>query len=121
MLHHFKNTTHNTEIEGEKVEFHYPTIGDEIVIQSNISSLTRGHYAILKSSLSEETRQAAESAEMLATLEVCVTLPQQPDFSWRSIGGEEAKEFMILVYEAFIEWRSTFRKGKNKHISKKDT
>jgi hypothetical protein len=101
-----------TSIEGVALKFRYPTIGDNIAMQAQLTLITRGQYAMLAASFDETQREAAQIALMTATLQVCVSFQdtEKKDWSWLQLNDDnETYTFVTKVYGEFVKWRDSFR------------
>jgi hypothetical protein len=101
-------------IDGVMLKFRYPTIADNIAIQSRLTLLTRGQYAALAASFVEEQRETAQLAYMSSVLGVLVSFTDKNmrERSWESLSDEEESVvFMTKVYDEFLKWRDSFRRA----------
>lgn len=96
------------------ITYRYPTITDEISIESKKALLTRGQYTILSISLDPIQRKATELTDAIATLSICAIF-ENKKYYWEGFTDEDGKDFILEVYKDFNLWRLQFRNdgGKN--------
>jgi len=97
------------EIGGFLIKFRYPTLIDEVLIESKKTTLTRGQYVPMSMSFSPTQLEAVELVDMLSTLSIIATFEKQ-EYSWDNFCDEDGKDFVKKCYNYFLEWRSSFRK-----------
>ncbi len=102
-------------IKGINIKFIYPTIADEIQIETEKTLLTRGQYPSLSFSISQTQMDAFQLTEALSTLKVVAFFvdKEYQEISWDKLYDEEGKDFLFEVYDEYLKWRNSFRKKDN--------
>lgn len=107
-----KKTT--LDIEGYKVEVYFPTTGDKIAIRSQLHVLTNGQYdTMVVTAVTEESRRIVTLTEAVATLNVVAPFLKGEDgkaVPWSQLSNDEGETFILEVYEAYLNWRNSFRR-----------
>lgn len=107
-----KNRDVVKEIEGFRIKFRYPTITDEINIEAKKNIYTRGQYAPMTLSTMVNAQKALDYVDAISTLSIVARFEDEDkkSLNWDSLVDDEGKEFLMAVYNEFLEWRNSFRK-----------
>lgn len=114
----FSNKTETKEIQGIEFQFRYPTIADNIKINSKKNQLTRGQYFAM-SIANIDTTTITDKIAVLNQCVVCVD-KRYPNFLWENL----EEDFLSLAeetYEKYLEWKSFFRENKAGASTKQET
>ena len=100
------------QIEGYNVKFRYPTISDKILIESKKHTLTRGQYSSMSIGVLSDQRKIMDLVDAVSTLSIIASFVDEKDqdLFWEGFDDEEGSDFVLKVYEKFLEWRESFRK-----------
>ena len=99
-------------VDGINIEFRYPTLADEIQIESKKILITRGQYATIALTSTMIDSPVMEMVDAIATLSIVSSFPDNPENLWENIIDSDGKEFLEKVYKSFKEWRLSFREQK---------
>lgn len=102
-------------IEGVEILFNFPTIGNKIAIEATKNFISRGQYQSLLFAIDDQTIEARELIEAVATLThvTKVIKPEKENFLWENL-SEERSDFVMKVYKEYQEWRGLFRNKSNR-------
>lgn len=100
-------------VKGVELKLRFPTISDEILIESKKHTLTRSQYASMSLGLLQtqvETLNLTDAIATLSTVADFVDEKKYGDVSFSELYEEEDKAFILEAYTQYLEWRNSFRK-----------
>lgn len=108
-------------IDGIEIKFRYPSLADEIQIESKKHLLTRGQYSSMSIGILDSQILILTLVNAIATLSVCASFigeKEKEEYFWEGFADDDGKEFVLKVYDEFIKWRQSFRRRSEKNNEK---